>query len=320
MDLINPKLISIARLAGNHLVCPANMILQIGSSAYPNLFQRERRVDTDYIMSFQEFEKFKNVAGWDTFMPTSGKNWVFRQGEDIVEVEIAWPGSSGDMLLKYCNACATEAADDIFVASLDVCLMLKLSHRYLKNSPHFLKTMKDIKILRDSAVELNEQLLEILKVREEETYSYDHPNLDRTKDEFFVDDYLFDHDSLHLAVAVDDQPAYTRFKRENSEVSLDMNKFDNLPLGLRLDAVYEEVAVLALERSVIPFGKDEQWAFEKALEKVCTSITSGRFREFAWENYDLVLEVKARQAWPYTTDFFNGIVNSTVKIRKNIHG
>lgn len=313
---------NILRLVGSHRVCPANMILHIGSSAYPNLFNREYDIDTDYIMSFQEFEKFKTAAGWDSFVPTSGKNWVFRQGEDIVEVEIAWPGSSGDMLLKYCNAYSTEAeaADDIFVANLNVCLMLKLSHRYLKNSPHFLKTMKDIKILRDSAVELNEQLLEILEVREKETYEYEHPNLNRTKDEFFVDDYLFDHDSLHLAVAVDDQPAYFRFKRGVEEVSLDMNKFDSLPLGLRLDAVYEETAVLALERSVIPFGKDEQWAFEKALEKVCTSITSGRFREFAWENYDRVLEVKAEQAWPYTTDFFIGIVNGIVKPRVKIHG
>lgn len=296
------------------------MILQIGSSAYPNLFKREYDIDTDYIMSFDEFEKFKKVAGWDSFTPTSGKNWVFRQGQDIFEVEIAWPGSSGEMILNYCEACATEAVDDIFVANLNVCLMLKLSHRYLKNSPHFLKTMKDIKILRDSAVELNEQLTEILKVREEETYEYEHPNLNRTKDEFFVDDYLFDHDSLHLAVAIDDQPAYTRFKREGEEVSLDMNKFDSLPLGARLDAVYEEAAVLALERSVIPFGKDEQWAFERALEKVCTSITSGRFREFAWENYDRVLELKAEQAWPYTTDFFSGIVNGIVKPGKKILG
>jgi len=31
--------------------------------------------------------------------------------------------------------------------------------------------------------------------------------------------------------------------------------------------------------------------FEMALMKVCTSITSGWFREYAWENYQKVLDL-----------------------------
>lgn len=62
---------------------------------------------------------------------------------------------------------------------------------------------------------------------------------------------------------------------------------------VRLCGVYEETCVLALERSQIPydFKPDARWSFEMALMKVCTSITSGWFREYAWENYDKVLDL-----------------------------
>lgn len=308
------------KLVGNHRVCPANMILQIGSSAHPDLFERYTDSDVsdiDYIMEFEEFEKFKNVARWDGYMPISSKNWIFRQGQDIVEVEIAWPGSSGERLLKYCITMVienqTEAVNNTIIVDFNVSLMLKLSHRYLKNSPHFLKTMKDIKILRDAGGKLDGVLKDILKIRERETYTYDLPNLNRTKDKFFVDEYQFDHDSLHEAVAIDPYPAYTYFQNEESEVGCEMDKFEIMPLANKIIAVYEETAVLALERSFIPHGKDEQWAFEKALKKVCTSITSGRFREFAWEHYDDVLEFKQTQLPSYTTSFFDGVISGTVK-------
>jgi hypothetical protein len=54
----------------------------------------------------------------------------------------------------------------------------------------------------------------------------------------------------------------------------------------------EETYVLALERSLIPFpGKMQpRDAFKLALQKVCTSITSGWFREYAWNNYRKALE------------------------------
>jgi hypothetical protein len=110
-----------------------------------------------------------------------------------------------------------------------------------------------------------------------------------------------------------DHPAYTNFQKSDAEVDCDMDKFMEQPIDIQLAAVYEESCVLALERSFIPHGRDQQWAFEKALEKVCTSITSGRFREFAWEHYDDVLELKKKVEPTYTVSFFEGIVNGTVK-------
>lgn len=123
-----------------------------------------------------------------------------------------------------------------------------------------------------------------------ETYSYQHPKLNRKKSEFFNPDagvqYIYDHDSIHEAMKHGDKPAYSYFKPDEAEVLTSRKMFEALPYEVRLNAVLEESYVLALERSQIPHPKsDPEWSFLTALEKVCTSITSGWFREFAWENY-----------------------------------
>jgi hypothetical protein len=49
--------------------------------------------------------------------------------------------------------------------------------------------------------------------------------------------------------------------------------------------------------------------------KVCTSITSGWFREFAWENYDNVLDLYNDK---YVEIFFNKVENKEVAyVQKN---
>ena len=292
------------------------MQLLIGSRAlaHAGMTPDRRILDSDYIMTYDTFLKYQKAGQWDSCIPLSDRKWKFVYDGDITEIEIAWPESSAAVLLDYIEIRSAGLSDELnLVAPLDVCLMLKLSHRFLKNSPHFQKTRNDIMMLREAGVTLDEELEEILRLREQETYWYEHPNLNRTKDEFFVDVYQFDHDSLHHAVALMDEPAYTNFQTGDAEVDCDMDKFMELPIDIQLAAVYEESAVLALERSFIPHGKDESWAFKKALEKVCTSITSGRFREFAWEHYDDVLELKSKVEPLYTVSLFEGIVSGVVQ-------
>jgi hypothetical protein len=170
-------------------------------------------------------------------------------------------------------------------------LLLKLSHRYRKDSPHFLKTMRDIQFLRNKGVSVPEAWLPLLKEREKETYSYAHPKLNQDKKSFFDNCnsmYVYDHDSIHRAVAMEDTPAYTKFSEDGQEVKSSRKKWEQCSHMTKLLAGLEESYVLALERSLIPLPGvlTPRQAFDKALEKVCTSITSGWFREFCWENYD----------------------------------
>lgn len=71
------------------------------------------------------------------------------------------------------------------------------------------------------------------------------------------------------------------------------DKFFSCHPNVQLYGVLEEAYVLALERHQIPnnFKPDPKASFDIALEKICTSITSGWFREFAWENYYKVQEL-----------------------------
>jgi hypothetical protein len=177
-------------------------------------------------------------------------------------------------------------------------LMLKYSHKYKKDSPFFLKTMNDIQVLQEqlgieSESELEPWLRDLLKERSKETYNYSLPKLNQSKSTFFTDSvpYKYDHDTIHLAVKHLDKPAYTYYQKDEAEVDCSKDKFFVAPEIVRLYGVLEESYVLALERSVIPFRTDPKKAFDKALEKVCTSITSGWFREYAYLNYYKVQEM-----------------------------
>lgn len=245
------------------------------------------------------------IGDWDSVMsyidrggptlaryPLSDNKWVAKFGHGVVEAEIAWTGSLAEELLKY----IVESPDSRLIASGQympsegVLLTLKLSHRYLRNSPHFLKTMHDIWLLRRAGAKVPVELEDWLKRREAATYNYAHPKLNVSKADFFKDDaikYVFEHDDIHWAVKHLDRPAYEYFRVENREVLTSQAKFMACSPTIQRFAVLEEAYVLAIERSLVPFPGvlTPRAAFTKALEKVCTSITSGWFREFAWENY-----------------------------------
>lgn len=206
-------------------------------------------------------------------------------------------GSNWDLMTEgptYSDLIYYDLFDKLVpVATPDTVLMMKLSHRYKKDSPHFDKTMQDIQKLRSIGIKLDEYLEKAMNARETLTLASIQKNyrLNVEKDKFFTDNvpYQYDHDDLHIAVAILDKPAYNYYLADNAQVMCSKEKFFALPEYIRMCGVLEECYVLALERAVIPHGVDPEKAFRMALKKVCTSITSGWFREWAWENYDSVL-------------------------------
>jgi hypothetical protein len=225
----------------------------------------------------------------------------------IVELEIAWPGSSAEAILLS-HKMDEYSGFWIFMKPVDV-YWLKMSHRYKKNTPHFEKTRNDILRLRKEIGFLEYYKPHWYAQREKETYDYSHPNLSagQSKERFFNGDgvkYWYDHDWIHTVVASmygAEVPAYSLYLKEGEAVACDRSKFEALPHSEKLRGVMEEATVLALERSIIPARRDPEWKernvnpnpeaiWKYALQKVCTSITSGWFREFAWENYDECLE------------------------------
>lgn len=257
--------------------------------------------DLDLVATYEEATAFRKTFKATSFYPISGgKSLYMRDAQGtICEIELAWPGSRADGFLAFAENNPQhfdlEPDSQMLVPSLNVLYMLKMSHRYLKDSPHFLKTMGDIHRLRKQGCEITEDIHPYYLKRMAETYTYAHPKLAVGKGEFFDAEatgvpYTYDHDSIHEAVATYNRPAYMAFKPEDSPVLCDKGMFFAAARPVQLAAVLEEAYVLALERSLIPYpnGMTRKAAFDMALMKVCTSITSGWFREFAWENYHSV--------------------------------
>ncbi|QNO00569.1 hypothetical protein QGX17_gp078 [Pseudomonas phage phiPsa381] len=298
-------------------------MLLIGSRALvannPELEGVRRTIDWDFICTIEQFTAWHkaNKANLQFAVPTQQGKYYHARDKDGMnyEFELAWEGTSALLLLQQYGLHNHVWKPEIgpVPAINDDLYMIKMCHRYKRNSPHFLKTMSDIKFLREkcgpdvdkwlSVVSVNQS---IIKLREAESYDYAHPRLNVTSKDFFNGDgvnYVYDHDSIHLAVALTRpnehtfQPAYTFYMKDGSEVMTSKEKFMSVPERIRLYGVYEESCVLALERSQIPHGLGKEggpsarWSFEMALMKVCTSITSGWFREYAWENYQKVLDL-----------------------------
>lgn len=127
-----------------------------------------------------------------------------------------------------------------------------------------------------------------------------HPRLDVSVGEFF-DDYVpkkYDHDYLHELLAYEAKPMYSRLQRDSSKAWCEKDLWESLTHTQKIQCCAEETQVIAVERFMVP----SQWefiprlAYMKSLEKVCTTLTSGWFRDFAIDNYpSIVLQFDAQR-------------------------
>lgn len=295
------------------------MILQIGSMllrGVEGVRQPTSKSDLDYITDANGLDQLESDLFKLGFEKYSGnhpvrKSYYYKHSNmQPVEIELAEKGSCAYKLL--------DILKDNKVSDIDLAYTLKMSHRFLRNSPHFEKTRTDILALRKIGAKIPECLTEWFVEREKETYYYKHPNLNHNKDKFFDTPnvvYVYDHDTIHEVVAIEDKPAYTNFLV--GEVKTCKKLFDSLTLNTRLNAVLEESAVLAIERSLIHRDnlteKDIQDVWLYSLQKVCTSITSGWFRDFAWENYDLCKKLYFSRVKGFYDRFLQGVAEGRVK-------
>lgn len=295
------------------------MIL-VGSRALvlraPRLCTRAPK-DFDFVCTQDEFNNWmeKNSAKINPSKVYPEKNKMIVEGSTNCEFEITAPDTSTQMLIDLVES-DPETLDTPFgkIPNVDMLFTIKSSHKYLKNSPHFWKTMVDYRILKHAGAVVRPEYATFLKLREKETYNYSHPKLNQSKDGFFADDaiqYVWDHDTIHESVARGERPAYTYYMKDGEQVQCDKNKFFALPEQVRMNGVIEEAAVLAIERSLVPHSGvwTPEYAWKFALSKVCSSITSGWFRAFAYENALEILKQYPEGYWEkFQADVKSGLV------------
>lgn len=297
-------------------------MLLIGSRALalraPKLLMRQPK-DFDFVCTKEEFdiwmtEQSAKVNPTKVYPESNGKKMIV-EGKTNCEFEIVTPGTSTEMLVNIVKSDKDSIETPFgWVPNLDMLFTIKSSHKYLRNSPHFWKTLLDYHILKKVGCQVRPEYQEFLKLREKETYWYKHPKLNQSKDGFFADDaieYVYDHDTIHQSVARGERPAYTYYMKDGEEVQCDKEKFFALPNEVRMNGVIEEAAVLAIERSLVPHPGvwTPEYAWKFALAKVCSSITSGWFRAYAYENALQILKLYPAGYWEkFQEDVKSGLV------------
>ncbi len=298
-------------------------IILIGSHAlsFRDHSARQNYGDTDIVCSYDDLSEYKKAWYIKVNYPiNSGKSIFMRNVHgNIHEAEIAWPASRAEKLIEFVESQLDNMVifENIIVPSLDVLYMLKMSHRYMKDSPHFKKTLDDILFMRSIGAKIRPEQEEFYQQRMKDTYTNKLPVLMQSKEGFFGADtgveYMYDHDTIHEAVKHLDQPAYTYF--QDGAVWCSKALWDACSYQVQMYAAYEEITVLALERSLIPYPgkKTSKEAFDMAQMKLSTSISSGWFREFVWENY---YQIQAMYSDDFVTKFEQGLAAGIVKPHK----
>lgn len=296
----------------------------IGSAAYREIYDDFQDVDLLADHAFATLLLFQHPAESIQELPLA-TNYVIKIDDVIVEVRVPKPETAHAKVLELAIGQIEILGLKVSQVPLPMLCALKKAHL---SSPHKwdrhiqqysrIKGLLGIDVFKPS--EWGSQVEAVYRQHRAEIkqFAKPHPKLNTNKNYFFEDaDYkVFDHDTIHQAIALGPLPAYTLM--QDGEVWCSKEKWDNLTQEQKLNCVKEEASVLALERSIIPalfLGKafrGAQWAYEYALGKVCTTITSGWFREFAIEHYEIAVQDRP----DFVSMFFDGVKNKTVKLLK----
>lgn len=130
-----------------------------------------------------------------------------------------------------------------------------------------------------------------------------NPKLNQSVTDFFDDAVTkkYNHDYLHEIVAFYDKPLYTRLQHDASSAWCKGDLWSLLSHEDKCKCVAEETFVIAIERFTIPnsWKYAEKLAYIKSLNKVCTTLCSGWFRDFAIDNYAEIIELYTKEKFQH---------------------
>lgn len=233
------------------------------------------------ILTCREF-RVKETSDWDVISesPIPGTEW---HDPDIL--------FNRELAEKYSTDHTVDLNGRILhVMSLTGLAIMKRSHLWRtvgfdKHIIHYQKWLAP-------RVTFNDSDLDLIKRRSaahRDMFGDPRPSLNMRVDEFFNDAVVkkYDHDRIHELVAFGDRPLYESLQRDASKAWCERDLWDQLSHDLKLKCVAEETMVIAIERFMIPSGwkHSAKSAYNKALTKVCTNLTSGWFRDFAIDNH-----------------------------------
>lgn len=234
--------------------------------------------------------KLRENTDWDIVSATPLER--HDDNYEFIDVKIV----NNSELWKYCNEKNTVqyCGNTLYIPSLDCLAAMKRSHlwRDLAFAKHITMYHRYMLPNIDPAKIPSSFLEERTKLTHQQ-YPQRYPKLNTTVEDFFDDAVKkkYNHDFLHELVALPDVPMYTRMQKDKTKAWCEKQMWDEFTYDEKLKCVWEESSVIALERFIIP-NPDHSYklAYIKALDKVCTTLCSGWFRDFAIDNYNVLMQ------------------------------
>lgn len=234
----------------------------------------------------------------DDFPIKSETDWDVVSDSPIKATSIIDVSPDGLKTFEICDFYATNETIETPVGKANIvspkCLMLfKRSH--LHRPLDFKKHIRHYHFLKSRINDLDEAYYNLLEERTrltKEKYGDRVPSLRKSKKDFF-DDYVtkkYEHDDIHYATCYGERPIYEELQTNSENVWCSRKLWDDLPHEKKVNCIREEAFVIAIERFLIPKkGYPAKFAFNNAIEKICTTLTSGYFRDFAIENWSEIV-------------------------------
>lgn len=284
--------------------------------------ERFYKSDYDVIVSLDEFNVLLENFGEDILemKPFPTNNYFIKTNKGNYDVHIINQNTSNRLLYEnQKDYIGKELVFDQFgntfnVLKLETLYELKKSHRMIRRN--FNKTMKDFYRIKDLLGKDVEES-EFYKLRLKETLvradkDARHINLNQSKDDFFDTKgvtYIYDHDSIHDSIKLTNIAMYKKILVPGADVLCSKELWNNLSKYEKFCCVLEECYTISIERflSKDKYLENPKLAFDIALEKVCTNLCKGWFREFAYSNYREVLNMYDSSFWDkFKNDLKNG--------------
>jgi len=278
------------------------MIALIGSRALKHHFDDFRDpIDWDLVISNDELLTIEKQIG-GTWRYKRENHYVCRHGNKTIEVWVAKPKNSEQLILDSCSEEIKTPFGNVFLPSIEALCAVKRAHLYWPY--HWEKHIKDYHFLLAKGINFDKKIFKLRKKEHEERLGKNHINLKMKNCDFFAKSQpmvqrVFDHDSLHYATCYYDKPLYKQCKHNPELATIDEDLFNKLCHSDKLRMVKEECYALSLEREIIPIithwrdmensnlisKRTMESAYSKWLMKLATSVSRGWFREFVIENW-----------------------------------
>lgn len=262
------------------------------------------RVPTDLDIIARNHE-VQLMAAKFTLWKTGPDKVLFKTPDGkFVEVEYAKPGTSTELYLQWAETMARLDQAEFYgfkmdIAPLEMLYSLKRAHRHSPRMFH--KHVKDYILLLSIVGGKPDAFARVTAMRYKETGEREKlktPSLNKTAKDFFddkVSNRTFIHDQIHEVMAFGERPMFERIKIDPDKVACSKEKFFALTETQQRQCVQEEAYVIALERAMIPMLFEGEKiahpyeAYKWAVMRICTTLCSGWFRDYAVENYDRIM-------------------------------